>query len=141
MSQKHQFEIEERRRQVASLVAKSMTEREIAAQLSISQSTIHRDIEALREMSQQFVYDLAKSDLAHYYKQGIDGLDAAKEQAWIIYRSTSESVQIKDRLNALRIVIDANVKKFELLNAGPSVLAMKSLEDRLSKVETTQIPQ
>ena len=141
MSQKHQFEIEERRRQVASLVAKSMTEREIAAQLSISQSTIHRDIEALREMSQQFVYDLAKSDLAHYYKQSIDGLDAAKEQAWIIYRSTSESVQIKDRLNALRIVIDANVKKFELLNAGPSVLAMKSLEDRLSKVETTQIPQ
>jgi hypothetical protein len=45
---KGKFQIEERRRKVASLIAQPMTETEIAKQ----------------ELSQQFVYDLAKSDLA-----------------------------------------------------------------------------
>jgi IS30 family transposase len=53
------FKIEERRRQVASMLAQSMTETEIAEQLSVDQSTISRDIKALKEMSQQFVFDLA----------------------------------------------------------------------------------
>jgi IS30 family transposase len=63
------FKIEERRRKVASLIAQSMTETEIANKLNFDQSTISRDVKALKEMSQQFVFDLAKSDLAYYYKQ------------------------------------------------------------------------
>ena len=136
-----QFKIEERRRQVASLLAQSLTERQIAAQLNVSQPTVNRDVQTLKEMSQQFVYDLAKSDLAYYYKQSIDGLDEVKKQAWAIYHSTSESVQTKDRLAPLRLIADCNVDKFELLNAGPSVLAMKSMEERLNKIETTEIAQ
>ncbi|HYZ59354.1 MAG TPA: HTH domain-containing protein [Nitrososphaeraceae archaeon] len=57
------FKIEERRRKVASMLAQSMTETKIAEQLQVDQSTISRDVKALREMSQQFVFDLAKSDL------------------------------------------------------------------------------
>ncbi len=67
------FKIEERRRQVASMLVQSMTETEIAEQLNVDQSTISRDVAALKELSQQFVFDLAKSDLAYYYKQSIDG--------------------------------------------------------------------
>jgi IS30 family transposase len=52
-----------------------MTEGEIAQELGVDQSTISRDIKALKEQSQQFVYDLAKSDLAFYYKQCIDGIE------------------------------------------------------------------
>jgi IS30 family transposase len=64
------FKIEERRRKVASMLAQSMTEIEIAEQLNVDQSTISRDVKVLKEMSQQFVFvfDLAKSDLAIYYK-------------------------------------------------------------------------
>ncbi len=65
----HNFKIDERRRQVASLLAQSMTESEIAEELNVDQSTISRDVKALKELSQQFVYNLAKSDLAYYYKQ------------------------------------------------------------------------
>jgi IS30 family transposase len=133
------FKIEERRRQVASLLAQSMTERQIASQLNVSQPTIHRDIDALKEMSQQFVYDLAKSDLSYFYKESLDGLDEVKKHAWTIYSSTNSDVQVKDRLNALRIIADCNVKKFELLNAGPNVLAMKHMDERLSKIETTEV--
>jgi transcriptional antiterminator len=137
----HQFKIEERRRQVASLLSQSMTERQIAAQLNVSQATIHRDVDTLKGMSQQFVYDLAKSDLAYYYKQSIDGLDEVKKQAWTIYFSTSENIQTKDRLAALRLIADCNVDKFELLNAGPTILNMKVMEKRLSRIETIETRQ
>jgi Trp operon repressor len=63
----HNFKIEDRRRKVSSLLAQSMTESEIAQMLGVDQSTISRDVRALKELSRQFVYDLAKSDLAYGY--------------------------------------------------------------------------
>jgi len=66
-----QFAIEERRRQVASLLAQSRTDTEIAEKLGVNQSTISRDIQALREASGQFIKDLAKSDLVFSYQQFI----------------------------------------------------------------------
>jgi hypothetical protein len=142
VSQK-QFEIEERRRQVASLVAKSMTEREIAAQLNISQSTIHRDIEALREMSNQFVYDLAKSDLAFFYSQAMTGIDGATRGIWKMLDDPDNKEIDMKRLAAFKTLIDAHKVKFELINAGPSVMALRSMTERLERVErneTTQVP-
>ena len=61
----HNFKIEDRRRMVATLLAQSMTETEIALELKVDQSTISRDIKALKRLSQRFVFDLAKSDLAY----------------------------------------------------------------------------
>jgi IS30 family transposase len=78
----HSFKIEERRRTVASLLAQSMTECEIAEELKVGQSTISRDIKVLKQQSQLFVYDLAKSDLAFYYKQCIDGIEEVKRKTW-----------------------------------------------------------
>jgi IS30 family transposase len=54
------FEIEGRRRKVASLPVQSMTETEITQELNVDQSTISRDIKA-PELLQQFVYDLART--------------------------------------------------------------------------------
>jgi IS30 family transposase len=53
----HKFKIEGRRRKVATLLAQSMAETEIAQELKVDQSTISRDIKALRELSQRFVFD------------------------------------------------------------------------------------
>ena len=62
-SLKFKIDIKERRRQLTSLLSKSISESEIAKQLGVDQSTISRDIKVLKSESQQFVYDLAKSDL------------------------------------------------------------------------------
>jgi IS30 family transposase len=133
----HNFKIEERRRQVASLLAQSMTESEIAQELGVDQSTISRDIKALKELSQQFVYNLAKSDLAYYYKQSIDGIEEAKREAWRIYHHNNNEVSVKEKLSALKLIVEANESSFKLLSEGPSILAVKSLEERLNKIETT----
>lgn len=82
----NKFKIEERRRQVASLLAQSMTESEIAQELNVDQSTISRDVKALKQMSQQFVFDLAKSDLAYHYKQCINGIEEVRRKAWELLR-------------------------------------------------------
>jgi IS30 family transposase len=134
------FAIEERRRQVAFMLARSMTETEIAQTLNISQPTVSNDIKALKETSQRFVYDLAKSDISYYYKQKLDSLDEAKREAWNICKNTNEETLHIDKVKllALKLIIMSDEASIKLLNEGPAVLAMKSMEDRLSQVESAQ---
>jgi DNA-binding transcriptional ArsR family regulator len=135
------FQIEERRRKVASLIAQSMTETEIAKQLDVDQSTISRDIKVLKELSQRFVYDLAKSDLAYYYKQCIDGIEAVLKKGWEMFNnmdSNYDDLSSKDRLFALRVIKECNESKFALFKEGPSIMNIKALEERLNKIETRQ---
>ena len=135
------FKIEERRRKVASMLAQSMTETEIAEQLNVDQSTISRDVKALKEMSQQFVFDLAKSDLAYYYKQCINGIEEVRRKAWEMLRGDNEQQQPlllapKDKLLALKLIKECDEGKFALFKDGPSIMNVKSLEERLSKIES-----
>jgi transposase len=132
------FMIEERRRQVASLLARSMTQTEIALQLGVDQSTISDDVKALRLMSQRFIYDLAKSDLAYYYKQCLTGIEEAKKEAWTMYdrwNAISNLDNAKYRLMALKVAIQAEEAKFKLLTEGPNILTVKRMEDRLHHIE------
>jgi hypothetical protein len=129
----HKYKIEDRRRRVASLLAQSMNETEIANKLRVDQSTISRDIKVLKKLSQQFVYDLAKSDLAYYYKQSIDGIEEAKKESWKIYND--QTVPIREKLLALKLIIQSVETRFKLLSEGPGLLAVKSLEDRLNRIE------
>jgi IS30 family transposase len=138
------FKIEERRRQVASMLAQSMTETEIAEILNVDQSTISRDIKALKEMSQQFVFDLAKSDLAYYYKQCINGIEEVRRKVWEMVRDDEGeqlSLTPKDRLLALKLIKECDEGKFALFKDGPSIMNVKSLEERLNKIESRQINQ
>ncbi len=140
----HNFKIEERRRQVASLLAQALTETEIAEQLNVDQSTISRDVKVLKEMSQQFVFDLAKSDLAYYYKQCINGIEEVRRKAWEMLRDEDDEGQPslltpKDKLLALKLIKECDEGKFALFKDGPSIMNVKSLEERLSKIESGQI--
>ena len=110
-----------------------MTQTEMAKQLAVDQSTISDDIKALKEMSQRSIYDLAKSDLAYYYTQTIDGIEEAKAQAWEIY--LNGELQPRGRLHALKLIIQANEAKFKLISEGPKVMAIKQLEERLERIE------
>jgi hypothetical protein len=136
MNNNLKISINERRRQVAGMLARSMTETEIGQTLGVSQPTIHRDIQALKEMSQQFVYNLAKSDLSYFFKQKLDSLEETKREAWNVYNNTTkETANIdKVKLLALRLIIAADEASIKLLNEGPTVLMYKSLDDRVSNL-------
>ena len=93
-------------------------------------------------MSQQFVFDLAKSDLAYYYKQCIDGIEEVRRKTWELLRGNDEKEQqltLKDKLLALKLIKECDEGKFSLFKYGPSIMNVKSLEERLSKIESGQI--
>jgi IS30 family transposase len=149
---KNKFKIEERRRQVASLLAQSVTESEIAKKLSVDQSTISRDIKALKQMSQQFVFDLAKSDLAYQYQQCINGIEEVRRKAWELLRDDEEeegeegekqqcSLTLRDKLSILKLIKECEEGKFALFKDGPSILNVKSLEERIFQIEIRQVNQ
>jgi hypothetical protein len=127
--------VELRRKQVSALLAQAVTEEDIAQKLNVDQSTISRDIKHLKVLSQKFVYDLAKSDLAFYYKQSIDGIQEVNKKAWELYRNQNNTNDMKIKLLALKLAKECNEAVFSLFQSGPSVLNMKSLEERLNKVE------
>jgi IS30 family transposase len=139
----NKFKIEERRRQVASLLAQSMTESEIAEQLNVDQSTISRDIKALKQMSQQFVFDLAKSDLAYHYRQCINGIEEVRRKAWELIKCDEEQrlLTLRDKLLILKLIKECEEGKFALFKDGPSILNVKSLEERIHQIEIRQINQ
>ncbi len=138
------FHLEERRRQVASLLAQSMTEQEIADKLRVDRSTISRDIKALKLLSQRFVFDLAKSDLTYYYKQCIDGIEEVRRKGWEIFKgqnNNNSNLTPKDKLLALKVIRECNEAKFALFKEGPSIMHIKSLEERLENIESRKINQ
>jgi transcriptional antiterminator len=136
----HNFKIEERRRKVATMLAQSMTETEIAQELNVDQSTISRDIKALKALSQRFVFDIAKSDLAYYYKQCIDGIEEVRRKGWEIFKGQN-NLTPKDKLLALNVIRECNESKFALFKEGPSIMHIKSLEERLNNIESREINQ
>ena len=131
---KSKFLIEERRRLVAKLWAQSKSETEIAGELHCNVSTICRDIKFLKKLSQQFVFDLAK-DLGFYYKGCIDTMDQIQQKCWNIFNN--DNVSQKDKLLALKIVKETCESKFSLLEKGPSVMAINSLQERVEKIEAS----
>ena len=119
-----------------------MTETEIAQELKVDQSTISRDIKALKALSQRFLFDLAKSDSAYYYKQCIDGIEEVRRKGWeIIKGHNNGNLTPKDKLLALTIIEECNEVKFALFKEGPSIMNIKSLEERLQNIESRQINQ
>jgi hypothetical protein len=127
------FAIEERRRAVASMLARCKTQTEIANELGCDQSTISDDVKALKEMSERFIFDLAKSDLGFLYQQKLISLDEAKRKAWDIYND--DSTTTKERLLALKLIIMSDEASFRLLSEGPAILSIKSMEGRLAEIE------
>jgi hypothetical protein len=133
-NRKSKFLIEERRRWVAKLWAQSKSETEIAGELHCNVSTICRDIKFLKKISQQFVFDIAK-DLGFYYKGCIDTMDQIQQKCWNIFNNDSQVSQ-KDKLLALKIIKETCESKFSLIEKGPSVMALNSLQERVEKIES-----
>jgi hypothetical protein len=47
----------------------------------------------------------------------------------------NNSLSEKDKLSALKLIKECDEAKFSLFKDGPSIMSMKSLEERLNKIE------
>ena len=123
---------------MASMLAQSMTEQEIADKLGVDRTTISRDVTVLKRMSQQFVYDLAKSDLAFYYKQCLETIHEAERMIWETYRSREQrsEAERKERYQISKMIIDSVHARFTMFKDGPAIMQVKSMEERLTYIES-----
>ena len=85
-----QYQIEERRRQVAVMIAQGMSEVDIAAKLGVDNTTISKDVKTLKLISQQFIYDITKSDFSYYYKQCLETVKLVLRKQWEIVNKEGE---------------------------------------------------
>jgi hypothetical protein len=103
--------------------------------LGVDQSTISRDIQALREESVHFVRDLAKSDLAFQFHQSIRGVDEVKRRLWDLI--LSEQSTTREKLMAYRLIMVAEETRFRLLEKGPIVMGIQTAEQKLKRILET----
>lgn len=139
------YYIEERRKEVAQMLAQGHSKTEIAQILHVHVSTICRDVKVLKELPKRFVFDLAKGDLTYYYKQCIDGMDEIRREAWSQYKhgdwSQGVHLAVKEKIAALRLLKECNEAKFAILERGPSVLNIKEMEQKLKDIQNMKITQ
>lgn len=131
------YQIEERRRQIGSLLAQQMTEQQIGEKLGWDQTTISKDIKALKKMSQTFIYDLAKSDLAYHYKQCFDTMGEAERVMWETLRNNKD-LQAKERCYIAKLISDSAQARFEIIRDGPAVMYVKAVEEKLAYDQSTR---
>jgi hypothetical protein len=87
-------------------------------------------------LSQQFVFDLAKSDLVYYYKECINGIEEIRRKTWELLRDKEQAFTLRGKLLALKLIKECDEGKFALFKDGPYIMNVKSLEERLSKIES-----
>ena len=130
---KNQKHIEWRRDKVFDLFAKGHTQAEISRILNIPKTNVCRDIQFLKKLSQEFVFNLSK-ELGFYYKGCLHTMDQIQQKSWDIYHN--KQVSEKDKLLALKVIKETCESKFSLLEKGPSVMALKSLQERVQTIES-----
>lgn len=78
------------------MITQGLTEVEIGTKLGVDDTTISKDVKALKLISQQFIYDITKSDLTYYYKLCLDAVKQILRKQYEIVdkeRITKEDVR------------------------------------------------
>ena len=128
----------ERRQKISVLLTRGMKGYEIAKELQVDSATISRDIKYLTAESQNYLNSLAKETLPFNYQISIEGIRDVIKECWAIYQSQESRVNMYQRLAALKLSKECHESIFHLLDEGPSVLAMRQLQERLILIENRQ---
>jgi hypothetical protein len=112
---------------------------EIAKELGVDPTTISRDTAYLVSQSQNYLNRLAKETLPFMYQTSIEGIRDILKEAWSIYQSPDETINMCQRLAALKLAKECQESIFGLLDQGPSVMVVKKLQERLLLIENRQV--
>jgi hypothetical protein len=89
--------------------------------------------------SQRYLNDLAKSTLPFMYQTSIEGIRDVIKEAWSIYQSNDKSVNMYQKIGALKLIKECHESVFHLIDEGPSVMYLKQLQEKLIQIENRQI--
>jgi hypothetical protein len=124
----HNFKIEDRRRKIATLLAQSMTETEMAGILQLDLSIISRDVSYLRQQSKTNIKRYIDERLPEEYDKCLVGITAILREAWTTSYQTEDN---REKMQALSLAKGCYSMKLDLLtNATVVDDAIRFVSDR-----------
>ena len=111
---------------------------EIAEMMNIAQSNVSRDLRYLTDEAQKYVYDLARGTIASEFKQCLDGIALVKKRAWDFINKCEQDPTNENKrlmLAAMRLIVQCEETKYNVLVDSPSVLALDMMSGRLEQIE------
>jgi predicted transcriptional regulator len=129
MNQKStKMQLEWRRRQVFELSSKGQSQTEIARTLQISESTISRDLDYLRQQAKENIKQYIDERLPEEYEKCLVGLNAITKEAWDTAQGTEDK---REKIQALSLAKECYSMKLDLLtNATVVDYAIRFVSDR-----------
>jgi hypothetical protein len=115
------------------MLAQCTPHREICKQLSISQPTLSRDIHAIKKVAQKFFYGLAKENLMFEYMKLIRNIDLVGRECWNIINDKSNKSTQKDKISAMKLTLDAEQSRHNILSQAPTLLEVRELDAKLQR--------
>src|SRR5919199_561213 len=106
------MQVEWRRRQVFELSSKGQSQTEIARTLQISESTISRDLDYLRQRSKHNIKRYIDERLPEEYEKCLVGLTAILREAWNTATNTEDR---REKIQALSLAKECYSMKLDLL--------------------------
>src|SRR5690242_5379297 len=106
------MQVEWRRRQVFEMSSKGQSQTEIARTLQISESTISRDLDYLREQSKHNIKRYIDERLPEEYEKCLVGVTAITKEAWNTAANTEDK---REKIQALSLAKDCYSMKLDLL--------------------------
>jgi hypothetical protein len=104
-----------RRNKVNELSIKGFQQAEIARMLQISEPTISRDIEYLRQQANENIRNHIQEKLPYEYKKCISGLEEIIKEGWIISTRADKTGDTREKLQSLALIKDTYNTKMDLL--------------------------
>ncbi len=128
------FVITNRREKVLMLLAQGLSECEISNKLGVGQSTISRDTKALNRESMEMIKTIEKDYYPLEFRNITNSITQVLKKSWQIINDNTDKWTNKDKINAMKLVIEASRTKFDILRNGSVNLAVNEMRVKVEKL-------
>ncbi len=124
-----------RRSKVQELAVKGYSQAEISRMLQISEATISRDADLLKEQAIEIIRNHIQQRLPYEYNKCLQGLEEIIKESWIIAAKAEKEGDTKEKLQSLSLIKDTYSTKMDLLtNASLLQDSIKFVEVHKNKL-------
>jgi predicted transcriptional regulator len=132
---KYRKQIDWRRNKVRELLIRGYSQYEISNTLHISQPTISRDIDFVRNQTST----AAKKDLAdrmcYEQQNGLDGVGELMKNLWLII--DNPKIEVKERIKAMKLMLHCQYMRLKLVDSEAFMKLFYDDADKVKRDEET----
>lgn len=138
----NRFVISERREKVHAMLSQGLNEIEIAKALNVGQSTVSRDLKSIKKKSVKKIKSILADVLPFEYSKAILAMEQITKKCWQIINDDTSHWTSKNKLDAMKLLQQTIVTKFEIINQGPVSLRAQQLEREVKElVQEDEMPR